>query len=361
MNRRADGAPVAKSNLKTVVVPCGQCGSVEARFVASGTDREFATTTDLFTVVQCTRCGLLYLSPRPDVSELGTIYPDNYQSYNVRPADGGVDRRSWVTRLRHQLYSRRFRHPLRHLADLSHIDLLDVGCGDGWQLDLYRLGAPDRIRTVGVEIKSEVCDIARVKGHEVHCGRFEEVNLPGQFDLVNLSQVIEHVAEPRAFIRRIHENLRPGGIFVLETPNTDTLDWKWFRSGAWGAYHIPRHWTFFDPRSLRRVVESAGFEFLELSFHPAPVHWVWTLHNLSLAKGGVIGRIGERIFAPMDVFGGGIKAFALLSVFTAIDTALRAVTGRTSSMMAIFRKGSVAQPGETESPQGRLAGPTAVA
>src|SRR4029453_16349947 len=128
------------------------------------------------------------------------------------------------------------------------------------------------------------------------------------------SQVIEHVADPRAFVRRIHEVLRPGGIFVLETPNTDTMDWKWFRSGAWGAYHIPRHWTFFDPTSLRRLVESAGFEFLDLSFHPAPVHWVWTLHNLSLARRGVIRRIGERLFAPMDVFGGGLKALALLSV-----------------------------------------------
>lgn len=324
--------------LKTVRVTCGQCGSGETRFVGSGTDREFATTADLFTVVQCAQCGLLYLNPRPDVSELDTIYPKTYQCYNVRPADNGVDGRSWVTRLRHQLYSRRFRRPLHYLADQRPIDLLDVGCGDGWQLDLYRLAAKDRIRTTGVEIRSEVCDVARAKGHHVYCGRFEEVDLPQRFDLVNLSQVIEHVADPRAFVGRIHEVLRPGGIFVLETPNTDTLDWKWFRSGAWGAYHIPRHWTFFDPTSLRRLVESVGFEFLELSFHPAPVHWVWTLHNVSVARGGVIGRTGARLFAPMGVFGGGFKALALLSVFTAVDAGLLAVTGHTSNMMVVFRR-----------------------
>lgn len=327
-----------KTNLVKVKVTCGQCGSGEARAVASGSDREFATTTDLFTVVQCALCGLLYLNPRPDVSELDTIYPRTYQCYNIRPADDGVDTRSWVTRLRHRLYSLRFRRPLHYLTDHQAIELLDVGCGDGWQLDLYRLAAEKRIRTTGVEIRNDVCDIARAKGHQVYCGRFEDVELPLQFDLVNLSQVIEHVADPRAFVRRIHDVLRPGGILVLETPNTDTIDWKWFRSGAWGAYHIPRHWTFFDPTSLRRLVESVGFEFLDLSFHPAPVHWVWTLHNLSLARRGVIRRIGERLFAPMDVFGGGLKALTLLSLFTAIDVGLRAVTGRTSSMMVIFRR-----------------------
>lgn len=327
-----------KSNLKTIKVTCSQCGSGETRAVASGTDREFATTADRFTVVQCLQCGLLYLNPRPDVSELHAIYPETYQCYNIRPADDGVDKRSWITRLRHQLYSRRFRHPLHYLADRPSIDLLDVGCGDGWQLDLYRLAAKDRIRTTGVEIRREVCDVARAKGHEVFCGRFEEVDLPQRFDMVNLSQVIEHVAEPRAVVRRIYEVLRPGGILVLETPNTDTLDWRWFRSGAWGAYHIPRHWTFFDPASLRRLVESVGFESLELSFHPAPVHWVWTLHNLSLARGGVIGRIGTRLFAPMDVFGGGLKALLLLSTFTALDAGLLAVTGHTSNMMAVFRR-----------------------
>lgn len=327
-----------KDNLKTVEVACGQCGSASALPVASGTDREFPTTTDLFTVVQCTRCGLLYLNPRPDVSELDTIYPTTYQCYNIRPADDGVDGRSWVTRLRHRLYSRRFRRPLRYLGDRDPIELLDVGCGDGWQLDLYRFAMEGRIRTSGVEIRRDVCEVARAKGHRVYWGRFEEVELPQQFDLVNLSQVIEHVADPRAFVGRIHDVLRPAGIFVLETPNTDTLDWRWFRSGAWGAYHIPRHWTFFDPRSLRRLVEPAGFELLSLGFNPAPVHWVWTLHNLALARGGAIGRIGERLFAPMDVFAGGLKALALLSAFTAVDLGLLAVTGRTSNMMAVFRR-----------------------
>ena len=307
--------------------------------IATGRDREYSnTTSDVFNVVQCVRCGLRYLSPRPDTSELDVIYPPNYHAYNIRPARTADNRLPLVTRLRHRLYSRRFRRPLQHLDRLSSIDLLDIGCGDGWMLDLYKVAAPGRIITHGIDFKQEVCEIARSYGHAVYCGRFEDVDLPRHFDLVNLSHVIEHVADPRAFVGKVHEVLRPGGLFVVETPNTDTWDWRRFGSGPWGAYHIPRHWTFYDPVSIRRLGESAGFRLREVAFHPAPVHWVWTFNNLSLARPGPLARVGRRLFAPLDVFGGGVKALALLSAFSVFDLFLLRLTGRTSNMMAVFQK-----------------------
>jgi SAM-dependent methyltransferase len=323
--------------IKKVRVTTCQCGSPRSGEVALGTDREFFTSPDCFTVVECLECGLLYLNPRPDVTELDHIYPSTYQCYNIRK-DPTEDQRTAITRLRHWLYSRRYRSPLRYLERQASIDLLDVGCGDGWQLDLYSIAGNGRIRTSGVEIKEDVCAAARARGHVIYCGQFENVDLPQQYDLVSLSQVIEHVANPTEFVQRIWDVLRPGGIFVLETPNTNTLDWAWFRTGAWGAYHIPRHWWFFNPTSIRSLGERAGFRMLEMKFNPAPVHWVWTLHNLSQARRDVLGTIGRRVFSPMDVFGGGVKALALLAAFTAVDIGLLMTTGRSSNMMVIFQK-----------------------
>jgi SAM-dependent methyltransferase len=322
--------------LQTVTVACNQCGSRESRVVAVGGDREYPdTTSDLFSVVECVRCGLRYLNPRPAVSELAVIYPARYHAYNVRRPAAAL---TLVTRVRHRLYGRRFRRPLRYLAGHPRIDLLDVGCGDGWMLDLYRMAAADRIATHGVDFQEDVCAIARAGGHTVYCGRFEDLDLPSRFDLVNLSHVIEHVADPPAFVGKAWEVLRPGGIFVIETPNTDTLDWRWFREGAWGAYHIPRHWTFYDPGSLRRLGERAGFILREMAFHPAPVHWVWSFHNVALARRGALAAAARRVFAPLDVFRGGPKALALLAVFSALDLLLLGLTGRTSNMMAVFQK-----------------------
>jgi 2-polyprenyl-3-methyl-5-hydroxy-6-metoxy-1,4-benzoquinol methylase len=329
---------VRKSGIRVVTVPCNQCGSTRSHPIAVGTDREYDNTTaDEFTVVECDECGLKYLNPRPETTELEVIYPPNYHAYNIRPADARREL-SPVTRLRHRIYALRFRRALKYFPGRSPIDLLDVGCGDGWMLDLYKAADPARIVTYGVDFQKEVCRVAEASGHVVYCGRFEELALPRRFDLVNLSHVIEHVADPRQFVQKVWSVLKPGGIFVLETPNTDTWDWRWFRHGAWGAYHIPRHWTFYDPRSIRRLGESAGFRLREVAFHPAPVHWVWTLHNLSLTRGGWLGALGRRVFSPLDMFRGGAKALLLLSTFSVVDAALQRVSGRTSNMMAIFQK-----------------------
>ena len=74
--------------------------------MASGVDREYYTTDDVFHVVECVKCGLRFLNPRPTVAELDTIYPPDYYSYNMDsdPADLGL-----ALQLRHKVHGRRIR------------------------------------------------------------------------------------------------------------------------------------------------------------------------------------------------------------------------------------------------------------
>ncbi|MGH8129232.1 MAG: class I SAM-dependent methyltransferase [Steroidobacteraceae bacterium] len=329
-----------KPGLAKESVVCNLCGSADSTPIGEGTDREYPTSPDVFPIVECGGCGLWYLNPRPAQSELGTIYPSNYHAYNIRSADTSAAELPLVTRLRHRIYSRRFQRVFRYLEGREPIELLDVGCGDGWMLDLYKLAAPVETKTYGVDFSADVCEVARAFGHTVYCSRFEDLELAGRFDAVNLSHVIEHVSDPSLIARKSFDVLKPGGVFVVETPNVDTLDCRWFRKGNWGAYHVPRHWTLFNPATLRKLGEQAGFTFREVSFNPAPVHWVWSFNNVSTQVGGRLGRLGRRVFAPLDVFGGGMKAFMLLSTFTLFDLALKIATGRTSNMMMIFSKGT---------------------
>ena len=118
----------SKRSIETVHLNCYLCGSSENVLVASGGDREYYTTDDVFHVVECSKCGLGFLNPRPTVAELDTIYPPDYYSYNMDadPADLGL-----ALQLRHKVHGRRIRSLLRHLDNRPQIDLLDVGCGDG--------------------------------------------------------------------------------------------------------------------------------------------------------------------------------------------------------------------------------------
>lgn len=321
----------------TVEGPCPLCGTEASHLVMRGRDREYDTTPDEFSVVRCASCGLRRLNPRPALSELQRIYPPHYHAYRMRPESDRSPTRPLVTQLRHRFYSRRLRRSLRYLDDRAMIDLLDVGCGDGWMLDLYRRHGHGRIRTFGVDVHPAACAMARRAGHTVWCGRFEDLDLPPRFDLVNVSHVIEHVADPVGFMHKIRDLLRPSGVVVVETPNIATVEARLFPT-SWGAYHIPRHWTFFDPQTLRVLGARAHLDLIEMAFHPAPVHWVWTVNAMARARSGPVARLAQRCCAPLDVFASGPKTLALLSLFTCVDWAVGALTGQTSNMMAIFQE-----------------------
>ena len=68
-----------KSNIAKTSVSCALCSSDDYSTKVVGSEHEFDNTTDdEFRVVECNSCGFVYLNPRPDVSELDVIYPDNY-------------------------------------------------------------------------------------------------------------------------------------------------------------------------------------------------------------------------------------------------------------------------------------------
>jgi SAM-dependent methyltransferase len=325
----------SKRSIETVLLNCYLCGSSDNVPVASGVDREYYTTDDVFHVVECAKCGLRYLNPRPTVAELNTIYPSDYYSYHMDsdPAELGL-----ALQLRHKVHGQRIRSLLRHLDDRPQIDLLDVGCGDGWMLYLFKLADPTRIRTFGVDINEKVCAAARSRGHTVYCGLFEDVQFDRQFDVINLSNVIEHVTDPVGVAKKAYTSLRKGGILILETPNRDSWDARRFIDGAWGSYHIPRHFTFFNPATISKLGAAAGFEVVQVIFTPAPTQWIWTMHNLLLGSGTGIRQLLAPIFEPRDCFSSGVKPFFLLSFFTVFDWLGLHITGQTSNMTVVLRK-----------------------
>ena len=317
-------------------VACNQCGSSRAEVIARGTDREYYTSSDEYSFVRCQNCSLVYLNPRPTAAELPRIYPPTYHSYIL---DESADSRgSLITRLRQKSGANRFRPVMRHLAGHEHIELLDVGCGNGWMMRVFKSLDPARIETSGVEISEAVCQAARAQGHHVYCGRFEEVNLDRSYDVVNLTHVIEHVSDPRLVVRKAYEALNPGGLLVLETPNIGAAEWPWFKGGNWGAYHIPRHWYFYDRETIRTLGESEGLEMVDWYCHPGPTHWVWTMHNLSLASTKRLARLGRAIFDPVKIFRGGLTPTLVMTFFFFVDATLKILGKETSVMTAIFKK-----------------------
>src|SRR3954469_24743088 len=97
---------------------------------------------------------------------------------------------------------------------------LDVGCGAGLLAEpLARLGA----KVTGIDASEELIAVARdhaaAMGLDIDYRAGDVEALEGQFDLITCMEVIEHVADPAAFVVAVARRLTPDGLLVMSTPN----------------------------------------------------------------------------------------------------------------------------------------------
>jgi 2-polyprenyl-6-hydroxyphenyl methylase/3-demethylubiquinone-9 3-methyltransferase len=145
---------------------------------------------------------------------------------------------------------------------------LDVGCGAGLLAEpLARLGA----RVTGIDASPEVIEVAR--DHAARQGlaidyRAGEVEaLEGEFDLVTAMEVIEHVADPAAFLKALARRLAPGGLLVMSTPNATAMSKLLMITLGEGLGQIPRGTHEFErfiaPEGMKQLLADAGFKCLD--------------------------------------------------------------------------------------------------
>ena len=282
----------------------------------------------------------MYLNPRPDVTELSTIYPVNYYSYNQKALRDQANPNSILHRLRYKGFEAKIRKSLSLCnQENTQWSVLDIGCGDGHTLDLY--AHHPGVKTYGVDFNVAALELARNNGHNVYAGSFETVDLPSNFfDLVTATHVIEHVEDPRQFLMKVHSVLRSDGILWLETPNIGSIDARWFRNKHWGGYHFPRHWFFFSRDTLTRLAASAGFEPVFADFVPNAIFWFWTFHSMLMERYPRSRKLVDALLPPIDFQRDTISNFVRICFFCMMDVMIKKFSGETSNMIMAFKKTS---------------------
>ncbi|MFM9961187.1 MAG: class I SAM-dependent methyltransferase [Planctomycetaceae bacterium] len=144
---------------------------------------------------------------------------------------------------------------------------LELGCSHGAFLQQLR----DRgWECLGIEPAGEVARRAAECGLEVRVGSLESVVAsdpqtfaPSSFDAVVAWMVVEHLHDPIATLRLARELLKPGGTLSFSVPNFGCWERRAFGQ-FWYALQLPTHLQHFTTTSLRRLLETSGFELVEL-------------------------------------------------------------------------------------------------
>lgn len=199
-------------------------------------------------LTQCAQCGLLQVVSLPPIVE---VFHADYR-YSSSTVPGLVAHFEayavWLAA----------RFP-------SQTRIFEFGCNDGVLLErLQRRG----FACAGIDASDNVAALARAKGLAVTTGFLNadfarEPDRAGTFDLVTCSNVFAHIHDVHATLDAVRLLLADGGVVAIEVHDGDLL----FREGQFDTiYH--EHLTYFTARTLRGLLERAGFAYVSCEHTP---------------------------------------------------------------------------------------------
>jgi SAM-dependent methyltransferase len=147
------------------------------------------------------------------------------------------------------------------LARHARGSVLDVGCFDGALLESLGNG----FERFGVEASRAAVDVCKRRGIDVLAPSIRDLpSIDRKFDAACAVDVIEHVADPLAFLRRVRDLVRVGGSIVISTGNADTPAWRAFGGRYWYC-SFPEHISFVSATWARAAAELLDLEVVGIT------------------------------------------------------------------------------------------------
>ena len=206
-----------------------------------------------YTVIQCAGCSLCFVNPLPRREFLAGAYQ---QEYYV----------PWLNEQRKKR-ERMWKKRLKTLDLLSRRkgSLLDVGCGDGFFLEL---AGSEGWQPAGTDVSSFASAYGKGSlGLPIHQGELDEIGFSdATFDAITMWHVLEHTTDPVAVLREARRIIKKDGVLIVAVPNLNNILSQW-------AYRVVkgRSMHFFDPedrelhlyhfnaRTITMALEKTGF------------------------------------------------------------------------------------------------------
>lgn len=84
----------------------------------------------------------------------------------------------------------------------------------------------------------------------------------GQFDVISMWHVLEHIYEIDFQIQQIRRILKDDGILIIAVPNSESFDAQIYKQ-YWAAYDVPRHLYHFNQKSVAELLMRYNFEHVK--------------------------------------------------------------------------------------------------
>jgi SAM-dependent methyltransferase len=162
------------------------------------------------------------------------------------------------------------------VSDAPEGPWLEIGSGTGAFLEAARERG---ITAEGIDLSAMAVARARERGLVVHHADVGEFIPERLYTAVVAFDVLEHLSDPRSFVRRVASWLRPGGLLALATPDASSLVAR-VMGRHWFQYWPPDHLNYFTPETARRLLDLAGFSGVQAEPARKPLTLAYALNRL---------------------------------------------------------------------------------
>ena len=230
-------------------------------------------TVDEAEYVRCGQCGLMYVDKPEHHEDLYKAYTGGFWKELRRKIMAPVRRFPQVSHFEDSMERARqiFEFSSSFVGEKSGEQLegqtdtgvyLDIGCNKGFLLaTAVDLGWNVYGEELVPELTAPFCKTYKQFRDQIYNGRFQDVRhhfSENTFDLITAIDVIEHFEDPVTDIASVLEILKPGGVFVIQTPDAGCDQAKDLVE-KWGALKPLEHLHLFDEGNLGTFVSRAGF------------------------------------------------------------------------------------------------------
>lgn len=250
--------PLSNSKSNKYPVLCPKCNSINRKIVDhcylcnSKYSKPWGKPVRDFYTVECKKCGLVYLK-NPLTNKNQNLFYSKYMTKVHQKKKIKVKQRAEMYKLEFNFLS-----AFIGLAKFKRLrTVLDVGCGGGFFLDLFK---KNKFKTFGTEVGQDSFNLASRK-HKMYYGEFnKKLEINKKFDLIVMRGVVEHVKNPKVLVSFAKKLIKKDGyLFITATPNLDSVMAEMFKE-RWTQHRPESHILHLKEKHLDNMIEDKNFK-----------------------------------------------------------------------------------------------------